>query len=369
MLPNESVINRCNYFAKKGIEDLDWAFNNIVRFLQFQRERVEKEEIAGSTLKNFLKSIKLLCEVADIAINWKKITRGLPKVRRYAEDRAPTIEEIQKLCEYPDRRIKSIIYIMASSGIRLGAWDYLRWGHIKPIEKAGKTFGKVTVYSGEEEEYFTFITPEAFDELRKWMDYRKTSGEDVTEKSWIMRHLWNAKKGRKFGLVTAPKKLKSSGVKRLVEDALWTQDIRNKSQINGKRYEFQSNHGFRKWFKTRCEMSGMRSINIEILMGHSIGISDSYYRITESELLDDYLKAIDFLSIDKEKQLQTQLTKLGQRNNEDNYLIKGKLQEKDKEIEELKLKDRIKDEIIANISDQLIIINSKIKDLEVTGPL
>jgi len=31
-------------------------------------------------------------------------------------------------------------------------------------------------------------------------------------------------------------------------------------------------------------MSGMRSINIEIMMGHSIGISDSYYRITESEL-------------------------------------------------------------------------------------
>lgn len=131
---------------------------------------------------------------------------------------------------------------------------------------------------------FTFITPEAYDEIKKWMDCRKTSGEEITEKSWVMRHLWNAKKGRKYGLVTVPKKLKSSGVKRLIEDALWTQDVRNKSQINGKRYVFQSNHGFRKWFKTRCAMSGMRSINIEILMGHSIGITDSYYRITESEL-------------------------------------------------------------------------------------
>lgn len=335
LLPDEDIIKRCDYFAKRGKEDPDWAFNNIIRFLQFQRERVENEEIAGSTLKNFLKSVKLLCEVADITINWKKITRGLPKVRRYAEDRAPTIEEIQKLCEYPDRRIKSIIYVMASSGIRLGAWDYLRWGHIKPVEKEGKIFGKVTVYAGDEEEYFTFITPEAYDEVKKWMDYRKTSGEEINEKSWVMRHLWNAKKGRKFGLVTAPKKLKSSGVKRLVEDALWTQDIRNKSQINGKRYEFQSNHGFRKWFKTRCEMSGMRSINIEILMGHSIGISDSYYRITESELLNDYLKAIDFLCIDKEKQLQTQLTILGEQNYENSYLIKGKLQEKDEQIKEL----------------------------------
>jgi hypothetical protein len=58
-------------------------------------------------------------------INWKMITRGLPKGRQAANDRAPTIEEMQRLVEYPDRRIKSIVYTMASSGIRLGAWDYL----------------------------------------------------------------------------------------------------------------------------------------------------------------------------------------------------------------------------------------------------
>ncbi len=364
LLPEESIEKRCDYFAKRGKEDLDWAFSNIVRFLQFQRERVEQEEITSSTLKNFLKAIKLLCEVGDIAINWKKITRGLPKVRRYAEDRAPTIEEIQKLCEYPDRRIKSIIYFMASSGIRLGAWDYLRWGHIKPVEKAGKTFGKVIVYSGDQEEYFAFITPEAYDELKKWMDYRETSGEEITEKSWVMRHLWNAKKGRKFGLVTAPKKLKSSGVKRLVEDALWTQNIRNKSQINGKRYEFQSNHGFRKWFKTRCEMSGMRSINIEILMGHSIGISDSYYRITESELLEDYTKAIDFLSIDRGNQLQTQLTILGEQNYENNYLIKGKLQEKDKEIDLLKCQMNERDDAYSMLADKVSQLINEINEIK-----
>ncbi len=88
--------------------------------------------------------------MADISINSKKITRGLPKVRRYAEDRAPTIEEIQKLCEYPDRRIKPIIYVMASSGIRLGACDYLRWGHIKPVDKAEKTFGKIRKIANKE---------------------------------------------------------------------------------------------------------------------------------------------------------------------------------------------------------------------------
>ena len=81
--------------------------------------------------------------MSDIDISWKKITRGLPKTKRYADDRAPTLEEIQKIAEYPDRRSKRIVYTMASSGIRLGAWEYLRWGHIIPIKD--KEYGKVVV--------------------------------------------------------------------------------------------------------------------------------------------------------------------------------------------------------------------------------
>jgi len=116
---DKTIEERCNYFADKGTKDPNWAFNCIVRFLQFQKERVEKKEITSGTLKNFVKSIKVFCEMADISIPWRKITRGLPKIRRHADDRAPTIEEIQQLCEYPDRRIKGIVYTMASSGMRL----------------------------------------------------------------------------------------------------------------------------------------------------------------------------------------------------------------------------------------------------------
>ena len=44
----------------------------------------------------------------------------------------------------------------------------------------------------------------------------------------------------------------------------------------------------------------MKSINIENLIGHSIGISDPYYRATENELLDDYLRALPILAISNE---------------------------------------------------------------------
>lgn len=108
--------------------------------------------------------------MCDIPIAWKKITRGLPKFRRHADDRAPTLEEIQKICAYPDRRIKAIVYTMATSGIRLGAWDYLRWGNIKPIRSKDIVIAaKITVYAGDDEEYFSFITPEAYHTLENWI--------------------------------------------------------------------------------------------------------------------------------------------------------------------------------------------------------
>lgn len=69
-----------------------------------------------------------------------------------------------------------------------------------------------------------------------------------------------------------------------------------------RRHEF-SVHGFRKAFKTKAENSGMKPINVEILMGHSVGISDSYYRPLEKDLIEDYKKAIPFLIVSQEKQM------------------------------------------------------------------
>jgi hypothetical protein len=112
--------------------------------------------------------------MADIPIPWKKIARGLPKGGKYADDRIPTLEEIRKLMEYPDRRIKGIVNTMASAGIRVGAWDYLQWGHIRPIERDGEVIAaKMIVYAGEDEEYFTFISPEAWRALKDYHHFSK----------------------------------------------------------------------------------------------------------------------------------------------------------------------------------------------------
>ena len=71
---------RARIFAKRSKVDSNWAFNNIIKFIQFQNDRVNKKEITGATVRNYVKSIKLFCEMTDLPIPWKKITRGLPHV-------------------------------------------------------------------------------------------------------------------------------------------------------------------------------------------------------------------------------------------------------------------------------------------------
>ena len=59
-------------------------------------------------------------------------------------------------------------------GFVLGAWEELRWKHVIPLkDKNGNLIAaKLLVYPGDEEEYYTFINPEAYHSLKEWMDFR-----------------------------------------------------------------------------------------------------------------------------------------------------------------------------------------------------
>jgi hypothetical protein len=120
----------------------------------------------------------MFCEISDLSIPWKKISRGLSRGRRYADDRAPTIEEIRRVLEYPDRRIKPIVLSVSSCGFRLCSWDYLKWRNVHPVKRGNQLVAaKLVVYGGDDDEYFSFVTPEAYHSLNDWMTYRRECDE------------------------------------------------------------------------------------------------------------------------------------------------------------------------------------------------
>jgi hypothetical protein len=90
--------------------------------------------LKGGTVRNYLFAPKLFYEVNDIKFDWRQIKRGLSAANYIAHDRAPTLEEIRKLVANSDIRIKVIVLVIISSGIRVGAFEYLKYKHVIPIK-------------------------------------------------------------------------------------------------------------------------------------------------------------------------------------------------------------------------------------------
>ncbi len=319
-----------------------WLENQLIIFFAIQNERAKSNEISTETIRNYYKPVKLFCDMNGILINWKLITKGIVKGNRHSDDRPPTVEEIKKLLEYPDRRIKPLVLVMLSSGIRVSSWDYMKWKDIKPIKKDDIIVAaKMNIFNTKTKKYYyTFITVEAYNALKEWMEFRSSFGEQITEISWIMRDLWQIKSqrfGNYLGLARNPKQLSSAGIRMLINDAWKIQGVREERQEGRRRYEFKSLHGFRKFFESECQKV-MKSINVSFLMSHDIGIAQHYYRPTEDDMLNDYLEATDLLTINEENRLHKKVKELTDKGRDNEYIISGKLREKDEQIEQLKTK-------------------------------
>ena len=94
-------------FVSLAKRDPSSVEKKVMSFISAQKKRVDDKEITGATVSNFLKAIRLLLEMNDVNLNWKKIRRMLPRARRYALDRVPTIEEIREIVDAADLRGKA----------------------------------------------------------------------------------------------------------------------------------------------------------------------------------------------------------------------------------------------------------------------
>lgn len=69
-------------------------------------------------------------------------------------------------------------------------------------------------------------------------------------------------------------------------------------------------HGFRKFVNTEMINSDVNLVVKEMLLGHSVGLEGSYYRPTTEKLLDEYLKAVNNLTINEENRLKIKVKQL-----------------------------------------------------------
>lgn len=317
VLENENDIQSQAVEFMENAKYSEWVYSAFIGFIIDQNKRIAKGEVTAGTVRNYYKPAKLFCDMNDIVLNWKKITKGMIREKQYGDDRAPTFDELRLLVKYSDRRILPIVLVMISSGIRAGSWDYLRWKHIVPIKQNGVIVAaKIIVYAGEPESYYSFITKEAYDACLEWMNFRASYGETITGESWLMRDTWqkiDTKHSSNVGMINYPKQLTSLGIKSLMDRAIRTQKldiIMKKGDKHNTRREWKALHGMRKAFNGVLVNGNCNYTIKERLMGHDTKLENNYFKPRESDVLNEYLKFADELVLSEEARLRERVEKL-----------------------------------------------------------
>ena len=99
-------------------------------------------------------------------------------------------------------------------------------------------------------------------------------------------------------------KISSDAIRQIFNRAWRVQNIRTAKLLteNHKRYSFKATHSFRKYFETKC-LKKMKLLNVKLLIGQDTGLEKSYYKPSESELLEDYLQVVN--DLDFKSRVQT----------------------------------------------------------------
>jgi site-specific recombinase XerD len=293
----------------KGTKEL--LENQIIDYIQSQKER----GLSSDLIRMRLSAIKLFYEMNRVELSWKYIRRTVGTTKK-RKDRTYTLDEIRAILNVADLRTKAIVLLLASTGMRIGALPGLSYKHLIPLDKYG--IYKIIVYEGYKEEYHTYCTPECRKALSDYFQYRERCGERLTDETPVIREAFDrndhfhAAKARRLG---------KGGIELALTNAVVKAGIRTITRLlEGQksasvRHPVKLAHGFRKFYDTQMTNAGINLLWVEMLEGHDTKLKESYFRPSESDLLEGndkmsgYVAAINALTINEENKLRVQLKK------------------------------------------------------------
>jgi site-specific recombinase XerD len=294
-------------------------YDAICDFLIFLRE---DRKIASTSVKPYYSAIKKFFKVNNVLLQWDELSRFRGKNEgKIIDDRLYTKQEILQLLDHADLREKVIIQILLSTGMRVGGLADLKIKDLEYLEEY-KIY-KITVYSYDKNErYVTFCTPECAMTIDKYLKYRKEVEGDreinKPDSPLLYRKITLYAEGHKQHEMSIKnmfnEHMKSNSIQqqiaRLQRKSRVTtiEKITDPSMVGKIRKEMMRCHSFRKIFNTTCIDNNVNHYVKEKLMGHRarLGLDVNYFRPSESQLLDEYLKVVNDLTINDENRLKMQ---------------------------------------------------------------
>jgi integrase len=277
-----------------------------------------KKTKSYSAIHNYVSAMLAFYKINDIILNTDKINRFMPENRKSNKDRGYTDKEIHKLLEVADERMRTVILLSSSSGMRIGAIPSLRLRNLEKISiDSIMSIYKIIVYENDKEEHFTYCTPQCAKAIDQYLEMRKRYGGKLDQNSLLIREQFDI---RNQFAISRPVATQSHTMANKIGELAVRSGIRKKEILeeNNKHLHLGSSfrkdvpvaHGFRKFFTTQLINSKINPEIREMLLGHTIGLASCYYKPSEDDFLIEYQKAINALTINEEYKLRMQVKKL-----------------------------------------------------------
>jgi hypothetical protein len=271
---------------------------------------LRKDDVAYATIQYLVAPVFTFYQLNDVVLNRKKVSRYLGEYKRVAKDGAYTTEQIQIALQNADTRMRMIILILSSTGCRVGALPDLTLGNLTKIPEHG--LYKITFYEGTNNEYYIFTTREtAQTGIENYLLYRKRTGENISfnEKTQQWEPLDAPLIRQQFDVndllqVKRPKPMKLNAIKdalavHLVRCGLRTKEHPTAPQsIKRIRKSVSLSKGFRKRAISMFIEAELSHEIRELIVDHATQLDQNYFRPTQDQVLQEYLKAEPYLTID-----------------------------------------------------------------------
>lgn len=318
--------------------------DQIIDFITYMKN---ERQLVYSTIHSRLAAIYQFYTINRVRLNKDFIAKFKPANRRVRQDKPYTVEQIRKMYNNSTERDKVIVLLMASVGLRIGALPTITIGDLTKVHPPGyipqdSYIYKITIYPKELEEYYAFCTFETSNAIDHYLEYRQQNGEELTPKAPLLRKHFRSgvsyKKGSKrlsnnarydkIENIFIAYKTFNNIIDRIVQRAgLRTAQIKKKHEL----HEVMASHGFRKFCITQMVKARLEYNIREFLVGHrrTTGLDRHYDRTPEEDRLQEYIKAMELLTISPENRLRKQVA-------EQEHTIKVQLAESNRQVLELK---------------------------------
>jgi hypothetical protein len=277
---------------------------------------LRKDGIAYASIQFYVAPIFTFYQLNDVVLNRKKVSRYLGEYKRVVKDNAYTTEQIQQMLQNADIRMRMILLLLTSTGARIGALPSLVLGNLTKIPELG--IYRVLFYEDSSSEYYNFTTREcASTGIDNYLLYRQRCAEDIAFNATTQR--WEPEESPLIRLqfdvndvlqIRHPQPITLNAIRVIMGNHLVKSGIRKiehptANSINRVRKSVPLTNGFRKFTISNFVRAGVKHDVRQMLVDHKGGyLDESYLRLTDEEILSEYMKAEPFLTIDDSMRLK-----------------------------------------------------------------